>query len=260
MLHGPCYSGFRDADAAEIARIGMASLRASGAVFYWVEGPVGMADVELEGLRPGFFAHYASEMIRFDPLHVHRMEAKQQRVAQLAPAIRQPTAENEAYGRFLAEYGISDVVDLLFWSEGVAVAGLGLLKRRSDPPFCKHSLETAFALQRFVEHTLHRHHRIARQRLRQNLIGAYQLTGREIRVAELAAEGLTNAEIAGRLHVALATVKTHLLRILAKTGCGNRTHLAAMLAQAAAPAGLYDGPTRFQNSTASCSLPSPFRA
>ena len=236
MLHESRCSGFSDAEAAEIARVGLASLRASAAIFYWVEGPVGMADVELEGLHPQFFNHYASQMINFDPLHVRKMEAKQQTVAQLAPVIRQPSAENRAYSHFLAEHDIVDVVDLVFWSEGAAVAGLGLLKRRADPPVCEASIATAFALQRFVEHSLRYHDRIVRQRRRRLLVHRYQLTDREITVVELAASGHTNAAIAEQLHVSLATVKTHLLRVLAKTGCGNRTHLAATLTQASTDA------------------------
>ncbi|WP_443613568.1 response regulator transcription factor [Actinomadura madurae] len=39
----------------------------------------------------------------------------------------------------------------------------------------------------------------------------------------LVAEGLTNAEIGGRLHIGQATVKTHLLRIFGKLGVSDRT-------------------------------------
>ena len=42
------------------------------------------------------------------------------------------------------------------------------------------------------------------------------LTDREREVFGEVAKGLSNAEIAGRLHLSEATVKTHLTRVLAK--------------------------------------------
>jgi DNA-binding NarL/FixJ family response regulator len=45
---------------------------------------------------------------------------------------------------------------------------------------------------------------------------ARQLTGRELEIVKLVATGLTNAEIAARLYLSDATVKSHIARILAK--------------------------------------------
>jgi DNA-binding NarL/FixJ family response regulator len=50
-----------------------------------------------------------------------------------------------------------------------------------------------------------------------------RLTGRESEVLRLMAAGLTNAEIAGRMGVGPATVKTHVAAVLAKTGARDRT-------------------------------------
>ncbi|WGX98573.1 response regulator transcription factor [Nocardioides sp. L-11A] len=55
------------------------------------------------------------------------------------------------------------------------------------------------------------------------------MTAREYDVLELVAEGLQNKHIAGRLHLSVRTVETHVARLLQRTGCGERGELAAYL-------------------------------
>jgi DNA-binding NarL/FixJ family response regulator len=54
------------------------------------------------------------------------------------------------------------------------------------------------------------------------------LTAREQEVFELVGEGLSNAEIAERMHIGVTTVKTHITALMTKTGCPNRVRLALL--------------------------------
>lgn len=60
-------------------------------------------------------------------------------------------------------------------------------------------------------------------------VGSGQLTLRESQVAQLAAAGLSNDQIATQLTVGSETVKTHLKNIFKKLGVENRTTLSARL-------------------------------
>jgi DNA-binding CsgD family transcriptional regulator len=63
--------------------------------------------------------------------------------------------------------------------------------------------------------------------------GLAGLTASEARVARLAANGMTNRQIAGALFVEIRTVTTHLTSIYRKLDIGGREQLAAQLAPAA---------------------------
>ncbi|WP_394618886.1 response regulator [Lentzea sp. JNUCC 0626] len=64
----------------------------------------------------------------------------------------------------------------------------------------------------------------ARRRTARALLA--RLTSREREVAVAVAEGLSNAEIAGSLHLGLATVKTHVGSVFAKLEVTNRVQVA----------------------------------
>ena len=71
------------------------------------------------------------------------------------------------------------------------------------------------------------------------LSGVDELTASERRVAHMAAEGLSNKEIAQALFVTAKTVEQHLGRAYRKLDINSRRHLTAALAgrdEAAAPA------------------------
>jgi DNA-binding CsgD family transcriptional regulator len=61
---------------------------------------------------------------------------------------------------------------------------------------------------------------------------ALGVTGRELQVLRLLAEGLSNPEIATRLHLSRRTVETHVSHLLAKTGSSSRATLPRWLSEA----------------------------
>jgi DNA-binding CsgD family transcriptional regulator len=57
--------------------------------------------------------------------------------------------------------------------------------------------------------------------------GPSPLTSRELEVAALVAEGMTNKEVAARLRLSVRTAENHLLNVMNKLGLDNRAQVAA---------------------------------
>jgi DNA-binding NarL/FixJ family response regulator len=55
------------------------------------------------------------------------------------------------------------------------------------------------------------------------------LSTRETEIAGLVAEGLTNADIARRVHMSEPTIKTYVSRVLTKLNCANRVEVALLV-------------------------------
>jgi DNA-binding NarL/FixJ family response regulator len=59
--------------------------------------------------------------------------------------------------------------------------------------------------------------------------GSQLLTARELRIAQLAAVGLSNKEIGNRLHMSHRTVASHLYRMFPRLGITSRAALGSIL-------------------------------
>jgi DNA-binding NarL/FixJ family response regulator len=111
-----------------------------------------------------------------------------------------PALTAGACGFLLKDASPADLLD------GVRRAAAG------DSPFSQE------VLQRLVQRAVH-----ARAETPQPAQG---LTARERDVLNLVAAGLSNTEIADRLHIGVTTVKTHITSLMTKTGSPNRVRLA----------------------------------
>jgi DNA-binding NarL/FixJ family response regulator len=64
---------------------------------------------------------------------------------------------------------------------------------------------------------------------RRDLAASDQLTAQEFQIAQLAAQGLSNRDIAQRLYLSHRTISTHLYRIFPKLGITSRGELRSAL-------------------------------
>src|ERR671910_2265028 len=119
------------------------------------------------------------------------------------------------------------------------------LRRRGDRTAAREVLRRAYALAsecggtRIANRARDELGRSGARLIREPASGVEALTPSEVRVAELAAEGLTNREVAQALFVSEKTVETHLGRVYRKLGIKSRHALPGALAErrAAEPVG-----------------------
>lgn len=100
----------------------------------------------------------------------------------------------------------------------VEAGAIGYLLKDTEPAALRDAVRQAAAGQTVLSAPIAS--RLVQQ-LRQPT--ATSLTPREREILTLVADGLSNAEIAARLHVGRATVKTHLLHVFDKLGVNDRT-------------------------------------
>lgn len=213
------------------------AIKARSSIFYWIDERQEMADVSLTGTCRDTFHLYRGGMNRFDPLNIARLAGAGRRVSTLGRDYDlAPAGDFDRYKDYLQRGHVADVLDFLFWDGAVPVAGLGIIKHPQDPPLCEASLTLAHSMQPYIEYTLAAHPRLRARRVEAHLRQVCGLTRREIEIAGLICEGLTNHDLGEILGIGLGTVKTHVARLFTKLGLENRASLVSRMARIAATA------------------------
>lgn len=148
-------------------------------------------------------------------------------------------AKTELFNDFLRRDGLHWGMNLFAWDGDTNIGDLRIWRGAHRENFSDHELAMLDLIRPAFAAALARSRReagLARARTLPDGAAVVaegdplaRLTRREREVVMLAAEGLLDKEIAGRLGISYTTVRTHLDRSFQKLGVGNRSRLARLL-------------------------------
>jgi DNA-binding CsgD family transcriptional regulator len=163
-----------------------------------------------------------------DPFSPHRFTDRRHRVVTLADIGGRDELHRTSYGReFLPESGFADRLCVHVWHDGRLSSAATLLRTPDEAPFTAREIAFLHQAQPLIAYAY------AQGAREQRVAGAGSptlLRPRQAEVAALAAQGLSNAEIARTLNISPETVKRHLSTIYKQLRIRSRIELAARLA------------------------------
>jgi DNA-binding CsgD family transcriptional regulator len=215
----------------ESLRFAQGYLGASAALFFWLDPSRNAMQVQHAiGIPAGLLNQYELSMHRFDPMEASQMIRSGQKVGFLEEGYATPRgADMDRYKGYLNSFGVASTIDLMFWSQGRAFGGIGLLKTKADPTITPPT-DRVRELQGFLEVSLGQHPHVSKA-LVDLLLEQRGLSHRERQVTRLVEAGASNREIAGEMGITVGTVKTYLVRIFEKLDIKSRTALATYTAK-----------------------------
>ncbi len=125
----------------------------------------------------------------------------------------------EFYNDFLARDGLHHGVNMFVFDGERDLGDLRIWRARGRPDFSDRDIGLLDALEPHLRRALLRCGQCA------------GLTPREYEVAALVARGCTDRDIARVLGIGFGTVRTHITKAMAKSGCANRAELAVAVAR-----------------------------
>ena len=204
--------------------------RVRSLAFYVIDRDADRCSFRRLGVPETFHREYKAGMCKFDPFEYHRLAPATKSAALLSRALNPiPTPEERHYVRFVTAHGFQDVVETNFWSEGRLLGGISCLLDHDDD--ASEVASTLDAMNAYIEYNLRGFAGRTKSELRCDLAKCFSLSPRELDVVELLMSGQTNSAIAEALHISVATVKSHVLKIFEKAGVPNRASLVSLMSE-----------------------------
>jgi DNA-binding CsgD family transcriptional regulator len=226
-------SKFRDSQdfADQTVSFARSVLQCSAAVFTWADSTDQFLPHSQVGWPEATIREYYSVYSSADPLNIYRLIKQRATVVMLQGAKREE--QHTPWSDYQHRFGLADEVGFMFWSGDTPIGCLSAIQTTEDRPFTAH--ESFTQIHSFMEHGLSLLPAVKRFRAQAILKDDYFLTERELDVAKLISSGLSNKDIGDALTIELATVKSHVIRILGKLGLESRTQIAAFLGDPTIP-------------------------
>ena len=173
---------------------------------------------------------YACEFWEVDPLHPSHFEDTDTVIITNSMLMSDFRWEKtRIYKEFFEPHGVFHNADMFFRQEGVIIAVLSLVRKDRAQMFTDKEVELLKKVQRFIQYSLRQVYLPKRVHDRSSLAAKYDLTARELDVAELAMTGASNKVLIKQLHISLPTLRTHMQNIYAKVGVHSSSELVSTL-------------------------------
>lgn len=182
-------------------------------------------------LQPAMHREYLEKYYKIDPLHPTRfIENNDATVVKMNDMVStQERYYHPYYKDFISPWGVQDIVELFLRVDNKLVAGFALFISKQQPEMLSEDLRKAQQLHKFMQFSLEQTLVTPRHNQFDDFCSNFQLTPKERMVVELVSQGLPNKTIATQLDCSLATIKTHLQHIFAKTGVNSKTEITSQL-------------------------------
>jgi len=209
----------------------MGTMEVSSALAYMVDERGSPLSYQTRQMRPGMHREYLHNFQQIDPLYpANFLESGEARVVRMNDLVPyQLRSDHPYYKDFVAPWQVQDVIELFFRVDGRLIAGAAILTDQCQSEFRSEDIRRLESIHRFIEFSLEQSLQSPRQQQFDQFCDGFDLTARERMVLERVMQGLPNKVIASSLCCGLATIKTHLQHIFAKTGVNSKAEVVSML-------------------------------
>jgi DNA-binding CsgD family transcriptional regulator len=225
----------RDFASGEIRRlVGLDLLDLLGADYFasyvWDAERGIFADRIALNMDPANLARYEAYYQFHDPI-TYKLQQRREPTLVVQVMPQEALVRTEFFNDFLGRDGLYWGVNLYAYDGSRNIGDLRIWRRRGRGNFDRNTLDVLEIIKPVFTNALR--HALPERASGNRMPGATAaipgVTAREEQVAALVAQGLSDKQIADRLHMAFSTVRTHVKSVFAKLGVHNRASLCRVL-------------------------------